>query len=98
MTPCYTPKLTRYVGLAGFLLLMGIFTGLSEMVVVAVPVMTSLALGLALSGEPDVDARLSCDTERCLEDEAIAFQVDLHSGTGPAATSSTRRSPTPASR
>ena len=84
MTPRYTPKLTRYVGLAGFLLLMGIFTGLSEMVVVAVPVMTSLALGLALSGEQDVDARLSCNTERCLEDEAIAFQVDLHSGTGPA--------------
>jgi uncharacterized protein (DUF58 family) len=84
MTPRYTPKLTRYVGLAGFLLLMGIFTGLSEMVVVAVPVMTSLALGLALSGEPDVDARLSCDSERCLEDEAIAFRVDLQAGTGAA--------------
>ncbi len=84
MTPRYTPKLTRYVGLAGFMLLMGIFTGLSEMVVVAVPLLTSLALGLALSGEPDVVARLSCDTERCLEDEAIAFQIDLHSGTGAA--------------
>lgn len=83
MTPRYTPKLTRNVGLAGFLLLIGIFTGHSEMVVMAVPVMMSVALGLAVSGEPDVGARLTCDTERCLEDEPIAFQVDLHSRAGP---------------
>jgi uncharacterized protein (DUF58 family) len=84
MTPRYTPKLTRYVGLAGFLLLLGIFTGLSEMVVVAVPVMMSLALGLALSGEPEVKAHLTCDTERCLEDESIAFRVELESRAGAA--------------
>jgi uncharacterized protein (DUF58 family) len=79
MTPHYTPKLTRYVGLAGFLLLLGIFTGLTEMIVMAVPVMMSLALGLALSREPGLRAHLTCDTERCLEDESISFRVELES-------------------
>jgi uncharacterized protein (DUF58 family) len=82
MTPRYTPKLTRYVGLAGFLLLLGIFTGLSEMVVMAVPVMMSLALGLALAGRPGLRAHLTCDTERCLEDEPISLRVELESRAG----------------
>jgi uncharacterized protein (DUF58 family) len=84
MTPRYRPKLPRYVGLAGFLLLLGIFTGLSELVVMAVPIMMSLAVGLALSGAPGVRARLTCDTRRCLEDESISFRVELETRKGAA--------------
>jgi uncharacterized protein (DUF58 family) len=79
VTRAATPKLATYVALASAALLAGLVLGRVELVVLAAPVITALAAGLALTREPHMGVDLALSSDRCLEGELLQLEVTLTS-------------------
>jgi uncharacterized protein (DUF58 family) len=79
MTRAVTPKLGRYLGLAGALVFAGLFLGRAEFVVLACPLVVASLAGLATSRVPVLAVEVDVDMERCLEGDVVTTTISLTS-------------------
>jgi uncharacterized protein (DUF58 family) len=77
MSRAATAKLGGYAALAALGLAAGIALGRAELVVLAAPFALVLALGLALAGDPDVQAEMLIGRDRLLEGEEVELTLSL---------------------
>ena len=72
-------KLVSYVAIAGATLLLALALGRFELVVLVLPLVTAIAIGLALSNPMDVSSEFAVDADRLLENESLCATVSLRS-------------------
>ena len=79
MTRGVTPKLARYVWLAGVLVFAGLLTGRIEFVIVACPLVVAVVAGLATSRPPVITSAVGISSDRCLEGDTILTTISVTS-------------------
>jgi uncharacterized protein (DUF58 family) len=84
MTRILTPRVSSYAGLAALALLAGLALGRVELIALAAPFALAAAVGAALPRNPEIEATLTLDRERALEDEQITATLELWSRVGAA--------------
>jgi uncharacterized protein (DUF58 family) len=77
VTRLASPKLGGYAGLAALGLIAAIALRRPELVAVSAPFALLLAVGLAVTREPELRARLVLDRERVLEDDEVVLTLTL---------------------
>jgi uncharacterized protein (DUF58 family) len=82
MTRRSSPRLAGYAGLAALALVAGLAAGRVELVALAAPFALAAAIGAAAGREPQLDATLTLDRERALEDDEVPLALELSSATG----------------
>lgn len=75
------PKLTAYAALSAIGLLTALVFGRPELVTLTAPFLLTLAVGLALAGEPRVTAGFGLDAERVLEGDEVRAAVTVAAST-----------------
>ena len=74
-----TPKLGAYLGLTAAALFAALLLRRPELVVVAAPLVLSLALGLMTALPPRIDATLTLDRDRVVQGEEVQAELRLRS-------------------
>jgi uncharacterized protein (DUF58 family) len=79
MTRGVTPKLARYVWLAGMLVFVGLLLGRIEFVIVACPLVVTVVIGLAMSRPPSLRTAVDISADRCLEGDTVLTTISVTS-------------------
>ena len=77
MTHTVSPRLAGYAGLAALGLVTGLVSGRVELVALAAPFALASVVGWAVARPPRIEAALSIDRERALEDEQVMATLEL---------------------
>ncbi|HET8895401.1 MAG TPA: DUF58 domain-containing protein [Gaiellaceae bacterium] len=77
MTRSVSPRLAGYAGLAALGLVTGLAAGRVELVALAAPFALAAVVGWAVARPPRLEASLTIDRERALEDETVNVTLDL---------------------
>jgi len=78
VTPFASPRLTSYLALSAVGLIAALAIRRPELVVVAAPFALVVAAGLLLEGRPELRVFLHLDTDRCVEGDELAAEIEIN--------------------